>query len=129
MWSGSQSTCHLQCTPYTPIAPLHPYTPDGPTLPCHPYTPRRPLVPPISLLAPEYLHSLPDPNTPLHPLTTPNTPLILSKPLMVSKHAPDTAAPSRSLLMPPISLLAPEYLHSLPDPNTPLHPLIAPNTS
>ena len=29
---------------------------------------------PIPLLAPEYLESLPAPNTPLHPLETPNAP-------------------------------------------------------
>ena len=55
MWSGSQSTCHLQCIPYTPNGPL--------TLPM------LPLMPPIPLLAPEYLHSLPAPNAPWHPYT------------------------------------------------------------
>ena len=54
MWSGSQSTCHLQCTPYThqwpqclltPQHPLFSYTPAGLNTytpcqhPMHPWTP------------------------------------------------------------------------------------------
>ena len=70
MWSDSQSTCHLQCTPYTP---------DGsPMPPWHPYTLRSaqcPLIPPIPLLAPEHLHSLPDPQCTLDTPYTPDGPL------------------------------------------------------
>ena len=57
MWSDSQSTCHLQCTP-TPLM--------SPTPQC-PYTPEAPNAPDaaLTLLAPEYLHSLPAPNAPL----------------------------------------------------------------
>ena len=54
---------------------------------------------PIPLLAPEYLHSLPAPKTPLHPLLAPNIPIPPRRPQMP--------------LMLPIALLAPEYLHSL----------------
>ena len=33
MWLGSQSTCHLQCTPYTSMAPMPPDTPYTPYVP------------------------------------------------------------------------------------------------
>ena len=66
--------CHLYpywplCT-YTPCQPpMHPDTsipPDSLLTPLHPQ--RAPLMPPISKLAPEHLHSLPAPNAPLTPL-------------------------------------------------------------
>ena len=52
MWSGSQSTCHCNA-PLTPVhTPNSPLTPLGAPMP---------LMPPIPLLAPEYLHFLPAP--------------------------------------------------------------------
>ena len=75
-------------------------------------------MPPIPMLAPEYLHSLPAPNC------TPDTPTPLT--------APDTLLTpytSKSPLMTPIPMLAPEYIHSLSDPQcTPCQPLDTPYT-
>ena len=74
-------------------------------------------MPPIPLLAPEYLESLPapyTPETPETPKTVPTLPTPLGAPM------PTDA---------PYTLLAPEYLQSLPAPQyTPdtLHPLSAP---
>ena len=65
-----------------PIHPWHPYTPDTPKHPLHPYTSRISIPPdaPYTLLAPEYLESLPVPQytpdtpTPLTPHNGPHTP-------------------------------------------------------
>ena len=90
-------------------------------------------MPPRPLLAPEYLHSLPVPNTPLTPYTlqgplyaayTPSgsqVPTLPASPqcILTPPHPQEPHCP----LMPPIPLLAPEYLHSLLVPNTPLTPL------
>ena len=67
MWLGSQSTCHLQCTPTLLMAPM-------PPTPLTPLGAPMPLMPPIPLLAPEYLHSLPAPNVSLTPPTSPDSP-------------------------------------------------------
>ena len=103
MWSGSQSICHLQCTPYNPNGPQYPLTPPTPLLLLYPYWP-------------EYLHSL------LAPQCTPDT---LCTPWQPPIH-PDGPwhpyTPKRPLIL-PIPMLAPEYLHSLPAPNAPLTPL------
>ena len=42
-----------------------------------------PLMPPIPILAPAYLHSLPAPNTAIHPLTPPWSPPMPPIPLLV----------------------------------------------
>ena len=105
-----------------------------------------PLMPPIPLLAPEYLQSLPAPSTSLTPPDAPKmapTPIGTPKCSLMSlypfwplsnyspcqpQYTPNTPKqPSTPLeapmpLMPPIPLLAPEYLQSLPVPNTPLTP-------
>ena len=97
MWLGSQSTCHLQCTPTPqwPITPSHPYIPYAPILllawvPTLPASPNAPLTPHTPLGAPDatytpagawVLHSLlapqctPDgPNPPDSSLMPPDTP-------------------------------------------------------
>ena len=79
-----------QCTPDTPNSPL---TPLG--------TLKFPLMPPIPLLAPEYLHSLPAPNTPLTPLGASNVPLYHLYPFWLlstytpsqPQYTPDTPMP------------------------------------
>ena len=104
MWSGSQCTCH----PNTPLHPWHFLT--------APYTPRQCPMPPYATY-------------------TPSCPWVLT--LLLPPYAPDTPTP----LMPPngslhpwrapmpyatYTLLVYEYLHSLPAPNTPWHPLHPP---
>ena len=83
--------------------PIHPYTPNAPnTL----YTLMLLLMPPIPLLAPEYLHFLSAPNATLIPLTASNLPWCPLKP-------PEA----------PWCHLYPCYLQFLPAPNAPLIPL------
>ena len=130
MWSGSQSTCHPQYTPSCPWfsqnGPLHPL--GAP-------------MPPISLLAPEYLESLPAPQ--IHPDTPKMAPTCLGAPWCpytssgpwVPRVPPspqytcDTPTPPKwplhplkpkCPLMPPLPLLDPEYLQSPAIP--PIHP-------
>ena len=62
MWSGSQSTCHLQCTPTPPMAPntpSPPYTPYAP-IPLLDWVPRIPASPQCT---PDTLPA------PMHPVT------------------------------------------------------------
>ena len=105
MWLGSQSTCP------SPMHPWHPYT--SLTPPGHPQCP---LMPPIPLLAPEYLHSLPAPQyTPdiPHTLDTPKQPMMPPTPLG------DPSAPTYSPSGP--------WVLTLPAPIHPWHPLTAPD--
>ena len=110
MWLASQSNCHPQYFPDTPLTASH-----------HPYTPRSPmpLMPPILLLAPEYLVPASSPYNPDTPytLTSPESPWY---PIMASNTLHPLAAPNTPDA--PIFLLASEYLESLPAPNTSLHP-------
>ena len=111
-WTGSQ--CGWAPSPLPPpMHPWHPYTPDTLTLldaplmaPQHPYEPPQwPLIPPIPLLAPEYLHSLPAPNTPLTPLDA------LQHPPNSSQHPLGAPMP----LIPPIPLLGFNCCHFATD--------------
>ena len=98
MWLGSQSTCHLQCTP-TPQCPLTPlFSPDAtytplawvPTLPANPQcTPDTPYTPDVP--------------------QSPNGPMPLQHPYTL-----------RSPLMPHIPLLA--WVPKLQSSNAPWHP-------
>ena len=130
-----------------PMSPYATYTPSGPWVPTLPASPNAPLTPLHPWQAPN--SSLIAPNTPT-PLGAPNVPLYQLYPLwplstytpcqppMHPWHtytpwkapnsfliAPNTPTPPRSpnALIPPIPLLAPEYLHSMPAPNAPLTPL------
>ena len=116
-------------TPLHPWQPQHPYISSQPPTPLHPLrapdftdthagtwvptlpvspqcipdtptSPRSPLMPPITLLACEYLQSLPAPQW------TPDTP----------DGPPDPLGASQCPLMLLIPLLAPQYLHPLPAP-------------
>ena len=112
MWSGSLSTCHSNA----PLTPLHPLTP-----PNSPYTqgPQCPLMPPIPLLALSTYTPCQPPIQPwhlLHPLMPP-----------IASNIPTLP---RSSPMPPYATYthsSPEYLHSLPAPNTPNIPHDAPH--
>ena len=128
---GLQSTCHLQCTPYTPMVPNAldtPYTPMLPwchLYPCwpkylhslpapmhlwHPYTLWQPPISPDTPRSPwcqlypcwPWVLTLPtSPNTTLRPPTPPDGPNLSNSPM-----PPDTPTASRSPMMPPIPLLA-----------------------
>ena len=149
MWSGFQSTCHLQCTLHPqwppmppdiptpqcspwchlyPCWPLSTYTPCQPPMhPFHPYTPwwpNAPNAPWHPLGAPSAPNTPAGPWAPPHP-ASPNTPWHLDTPWWT----PMPLAPLQSLepLNVPDAAYTPESIHFLPVPNAPLpapwHPL------
>ena len=120
MWLGSQFTCHPNTflTPPTPLTPC--WCPlMAPDTPCTPWETPNAL---ISYLYPFWLLST---YTPCQPQYTPDTPTPLT-PCWCPLMAPTPPSPSRSSPLPPsatYTLLAPEYLHFLPAPIHPWHPL------
>ena len=124
------ATEYLHCLP----DPIHPWHPIHPWCPWWPPTPQ----PPRSLLMPPYVTYTPSGTwVPTLPASPPNTPQHLLHPLTLTPcNGPKTPIPSRSPQIPPYvtsTLLAPEYLHSLPAPihpntPTPLMPLMVPNS-
>ena len=125
-------------TPCQP--PIHPMMP--PDTPYWSTTPSRyplmPLMLPILLLAPEYIHSLPAPMHPHYGPNTPRNPQMPPIPLLANEYLHPLTAPNTSWSppMPPIPLVDPEYLNSLPalqytpdtpnGPNSPPVPLLPP---
>ena len=114
MWSGSQSTCHIQYTPDTPtllmpLTPpnglLHPLGASMPLMPLYPFWPWIPRVPTSTPIHPWHpLHPDAPDTLKLPPIPTPTG----NPPMPLMHHIP---------------ILAPEYLESLPAPIHPWYPL------
>ena len=114
-----------QCIPDTSTSPLYPCWPLTPTFPASPNAPWHPYTPD----SPPMLPTAPNALTPLHPQGAPIAPDAAYTPVALSTYTPCqppmhpwhhyTPRGPQCLLMPPVPLLTPEHLHSLP---APMHP-------